>query len=70
MIDLIIPAHLRGAHGEGFTRFVKTGVSRLPETVPTSALHRDGSIRRLNISVLAVRDAAGAIVAVEARMSV
>lgn len=68
-ITLIIPAHLRGAHDAGFARFAKTDESRLPEVVPTSALHRDGHIVRVNISVRPVRDAEGVIVAVDAMMS-
>ncbi|MCB1542374.1 MAG: PAS domain-containing protein [Rhodoblastus sp.] len=67
-LEIIIPPHLRAAHASGFARFVRTGESRLPETVPTSALRRDGQIARLNISVRAIRNPAGEIVAVDAWM--
>ncbi|MDE2361749.1 MAG: PAS domain S-box protein [Hyphomicrobiales bacterium] len=67
-IEIIIPAHLRAQHNSGFQRYVRTGESALPETVTTSAQRKGGTIVRLQISVSAVRGAAGAIIAVEARM--
>ena len=67
-IEMIIPPHLRSRHSAGFQRFVKTGVSRLPEIVRTPALHKNGAIVRLQISVKAVHGAQGKIIAVEAMM--
>jgi len=69
-VETIIPPHLRGRHTTGFQRFVRTGVSRLPEIVTTPALHKNGAIVRLRISVKAVRDTHGEIVAVEATIAV
>ena len=67
-VEMIIPPHLRGLHSAGFQRFVKTGVSRLPEIVTTPALHKNGAIVKLQISVKAVHGAQGEIIAVEAMM--
>jgi PAS domain S-box-containing protein len=67
-VETIIPPHLRGRHNAGFQRFVKTGVSRLPEIVTTPALHKSGAIVRLQISVKAVHGTHGKIIAVEAMM--
>jgi PAS domain S-box-containing protein len=67
-VEAIIPPHLRGRHNAGFERFVKTGVSRLPEIVTTPALHKSGAIVRLQISVKAVHGTLGEIIAVEAMM--
>src|SRR5689334_25386245 len=63
-VEMIIPPHLRSRHANGFRRFVRTGVSRLPEVVTTRALHRNGAIVSLRISVKAVRDTHGEIIAV------
>jgi len=68
-VETIIPPHLRGRHNAGFQRFVKTGVSRLPEIVMTPALHKSGAIVRLHISVKAVHGTHGEIIAVEAMMN-
>jgi PAS domain S-box-containing protein len=65
-VETIIPPHLRGRHHAGFQRFVKTGVSRLPEIVTTPALHKSGAIIRLQISVKVVYGTHGEIFAVEA----
>ena len=67
-VEMIIPAHLRTPHNAGFQRFVKTGVSRLPEIVTTPALHKSGVIVRLQISVKTIHGTRGEIIAVEARM--
>jgi PAS domain S-box-containing protein len=67
-IEMIIPLHLRARHKLGFHRFVETGISRLPETVTTPALHKSGVIVRLQISVKAVQDTRGEIIAVKAMM--
>jgi PAS domain S-box-containing protein len=65
-IELIIPAHLRGRHHAGFSRFVQTGVSTLPEVVTTPMVHKGGETKKLLISVKAVRDGNQKIVAVAA----
>jgi PAS domain S-box-containing protein len=65
---MIIPEHLRRRHNSGFQRFVKTGVSRLPEIARTTALHKSGAFVRLQISVTAVRGTHGEIIALEAVM--
>src|SRR5262245_17088557 len=67
-VETIIPPHLRSRHTTGFQRFVRTGVSRLPEIVTTPALHKNGAIVKLRISVKAGRDTHGEIIAVEAIM--
>jgi PAS domain S-box-containing protein len=67
-VETIIPPHLRGPHSAGFRRFVKTGQSRLPETVTTPAPHKSGAIVRQQISVKAVHEADGEIIAVDAVM--
>jgi PAS domain S-box-containing protein len=67
-VETIMPPHLRRRHAAGFARFVKTGVSRLPEVVTTPALHKSGAIVSLHISVKAVHDTHGEIIAVEAIM--
>jgi len=41
-IELIMPAHLRGRHHAGFTRFVQTGVSTLPEVTTSPMIDKDG----------------------------
>ena len=67
-IEFIMPPRLRDAHGTGFARFVQTGRSTLPEVTTTTAVHKNGEQRKLYISVRAVRDARGEIVAVQAMM--
>lgn len=67
-VETIIPPHLRGPHSAGFQRFVKTGESRLPEIVTSSARHKSGAIVRLQISVKALHGAHGEIIAVAAMM--
>jgi PAS domain S-box-containing protein len=68
-IELIIPPHLRGRHHAGFGRYVQTGVSHLPEVAISPAVHKTGTIVKLQISVRPVYDGSQKIVAVEARMS-
>src|SRR5690349_10743679 len=68
-IELIIPPHLRGRHHAGFGRYVQTGVSHLPEVTISPALHKNGTIVKVQISVRPVYDESGKIVAVEAMMS-
>jgi PAS domain S-box-containing protein len=68
-IELIIPPHLRGRHHAGFGRYVQTGVSHLPEVAISPAVHKTGTIVKLQISVRPVYDESRKIVAVEAMMS-
>jgi PAS domain S-box-containing protein len=68
-IELIIPPHLRGRHHAGFGRYVQTGVSHLPEVAISPAVHKTGTIVKLQISVRPVWDGSQNIVAVEAVMS-
>jgi PAS domain S-box-containing protein len=68
-IELIIPPHLRGRHRAGFGRYVQTGVSHLPEVAISPAVHKTGTIVKLQISVRPVYDGSQGIVAVEAMMS-
>jgi PAS domain S-box-containing protein len=65
-IELIMPEHLRARHHAGFSRFVQTGVSTLPEVTSSPMIHKGGETIRPLISVKAVHDAQGEIVAVEA----
>ena len=67
-VQMIIPEHLRRQHNAGFRRFVKTGVSRLPEIARTTALHKSGAFVRVQISVKAVHGTHGEIIALEAIM--
>ena len=68
-IELIIPPHLRGRHHAGLGRYVQTGVSHLPEIAISPAVHKSGTIVKLQISVRPVYDRIQKIVAVEAVMS-
>jgi len=68
-IELIIPPHLRGRHHAGFGRYVQTGVSHLPEIAISPAVHKTGTIVKLQISVRPVYDESQKIIAVEAVMS-
>ena len=68
-IELIIPPHLRGRHHAGFGRYVQTGVSHLPEVAISPALHKTGTIVKVQISVRPVYDENRKIVGVEAMMS-
>ena len=68
-IELIIPPHLRGRHHAGFGRYVQTGVSHLPEVAISPAVHKTGTIVKLQISVRPVYDGSRKIIAVEAMMS-
>ena len=68
-IELIIPPHLRGRHRAGFGRYVQTAVSHLPEVAISPAVHKTGTIVKLQISVRPVYGEGQKIVAVEAVMS-
>jgi PAS domain S-box-containing protein len=68
-IELIIPPDFRGRHRAGFGRYVQTGVSHLPEAAISPALHKTGTIVKVQISVRPVYDESRKIVAVEAVMS-
>jgi PAS domain S-box-containing protein len=65
-IELIMPEQLRARHHAGFSRFVQTGVSTLPEVTTSPMIHKNGETHRLQISVKAVHDGQQKIVAVEA----
>ena len=65
-IELIMPENARARHHAGFARFVQTGVSTLPEVTTSPMIHKNGETVRPLISVKAVYDAQGKIVAVEA----
>ena len=67
-IELIVPSHLRGRHHAGFSRYVQTGVSHLPDVTISPAVHKTGEIVKVQISVRPVYDGEQ-IVAVEAMMS-
>lgn len=67
-IEFIIPPHLRGRHHAGFARYVKTGVSHLPEVSISPAIHKSGTITKVQISVYPVHDEQQQIVAVQAVM--
>lgn len=68
-VALIIPTAFRENHWKGFHRFVRTGVSTLPEKVVTQAVGRGGEPIRIATSVQALRDENGRISGVEATMS-
>ena len=65
-VEIIIPPHLRDRHWAGFGRFVQTGISALPEVVIATAVHRNGQLVKLPISVKAVYGDDKKIMAVEA----
>ena len=68
-IVLIIPPHLRERHNARFGRYVQTGVSHLPEVAISPAMHKTGTIVKVQISLRPVYDESRKIVAVEAMMS-
>jgi PAS domain S-box-containing protein len=65
-VEFIMPEHPRARLHAGFSRFVRTGVSTLPEVTSFPMIHKNGETHRLQISVKAVRDSNQKIVAVEA----
>jgi PAS domain S-box-containing protein len=65
-IEIIIPPHLRDRHWAGFGKFVRTGISALPEVVTTIAVHSKGQLVKLQISVKALYGDDNKIMAVEA----
>jgi PAS domain S-box-containing protein len=65
-IELIMPEQYRARHHAGFSRFVQTGVSTLPEVTSSPMIRKGGETIRPLISVKAVHDAQGKIVAVAA----
>jgi PAS domain S-box-containing protein len=67
-IELIIPPHLRGRHRAGFARYVKTGISHLPEVAASPAVHKSGDIFKVDISLVPVYDENQTIIAVQAMM--
>ena len=67
-IEFIIPPELRGRHSAGFSRYVKTGVSNLPEIAISPAVHKSGAITKVQVSMYPVHDELQQIVAVQAVM--
>jgi len=65
-IEMIIPHHLRHRHWAGFGRFVQTGISTLPEVATSIAVHKEGNLVKLQISVKALYGDDNKIIAVEA----
>ena len=65
-VEIIIPPHLRDRHWTDFGRFVQAGVSVLPEVVTTTAVHKNGQLVKLPISVKALYGDDRKIMAVEA----
>ena len=65
-VELIMPENARARHHAGFSRFVQTGISTLPEVTTSPMIHKNGATIRPLISVKAVRDSSQKIVAVEA----
>jgi len=65
-IEIIIPHRLRHRHSAGFSRFVQTGISTLPEVATTIAAHKTGKLMKLPISVKALYGEDQKIRAVEA----
>jgi PAS domain S-box-containing protein len=65
-VEIIIPPHLRDRHWAGFGRFVQTGISVLPDVITTTAVHKNGQLVKLPISVKAVYGDDRKIMAVEA----
>ena len=65
-IEMIIPHHLRHRHWAGFGRFVQTGISTLPEVATSIAVHKEGKLVKLQISVKALYGDDNKIMAVEA----
>jgi PAS domain S-box-containing protein len=59
-LDLIIPAHLRERHWAGFTGVINSGVSPSPGWVKTPVLHADGSVARMAITVVLLKQGASA----------
>ena len=67
-IEMIIPPHLRGRHNAGFARYVKTGVSHLPEVATSLAVHSSGEMFKVDISLVPVYGDNHTIIAVQAMM--
>jgi len=67
-LEFIIPEHLRARHTAGFARYVKTGVSNLPEVAISPAIHKSGEVTKVQISGYPVHDEQQQIVAVQAVM--
>ncbi|MEO8203778.1 MAG: PAS domain S-box protein [Betaproteobacteria bacterium] len=66
-LDLIIPAHLRVAHWQGFRRAVDSGHTKYAGKVMTTrAVHKDGSTLYVDLSFGLVADGAGGLAGVVA----
>jgi PAS domain S-box-containing protein len=69
-LDLIIPERLRARHWDGYERVMQTGQSRYGESdlLAVPALRKDGSTLSVEFTVVALRDQAGALIALAALM--
>ena len=67
-IELIIPPQSHACHGQGFARYVETGISTLPEVVTTTGRHKNGHPVRIQISVTPLIDGGGRVAEVEGAM--
>jgi PAS domain S-box-containing protein len=59
-LDLIIPAHLRQRHWAGFAGVINSGVSPSPASVKTPVLHADGTVARMAITVVLLKQGVSA----------
>jgi PAS domain S-box-containing protein len=69
-LDLIIPERLRARQWEGYERVMQTGQSRYGESdlLAVPALRKDGSTLSVEFTIVALRDQAGALIALAALM--
>lgn len=59
-LDLIIPAQVRERHWAGFAGVISSGVSPSPAWVKTPVLHADGTVARMAITVVLLKQGASA----------
>ena len=67
-LELIIPPQSHACHGRGFTRYVDTGTSTLPEVATAVGRHKNGQPVRIQISTRTLVDDDGRIAEVEGVM--
>ncbi len=68
-LDLIIPAHLRARHWEGYRRVMATGVTRYGrELLSVPAVRRDGTRIILEFSIVLLRQPTGELLGIGAIM--
>lgn len=67
-LDLIIPERLRGRHWQGYRGTVATGNSRYGEgdVLAVPALHKTGATISIEFTIVPLRDASNAIIAIVA----